>query len=473
MRDSASSPAATMTQSLTHSEAYTEFRPLFFSALARLARGGYPVPPDESLDLIHDFFIEAWPGLLERYDPDRARFTTYAFQAFVRFARPRIARLNRWRQLDFRTEAEGASDAQDVEVEYDIARIRDALRQLPMEDREILEARLSGGQSERILAKSRGISRYRMRERSVEAVARLVSVLRDSSIMDQQDWPIVQAIWGEGRSIQDVAERLGLTVAQVRFRKRRILDSLARTMPASLAVAEEKKTMANANAFCDLWKELVEAPRPQTVQQARACWEQLSQHLEECPTCSECVPTTSQSTAAIYELLAGEVEGDHAETDLLQLRDTIDRDVRDAVENILFSVLSRAFVERAERWDSLAIFRGIRAIGMLAHRQTHGAGERAKLSPAGMEVMGEKTEAPHVIREVRVLSKLDDDQAKSLFLWIVDAARSFPSLIPGVVAQPSGTDGVVLTIVDMPLELDLALQWAPAHAESVTATPAP
>ena len=79
-------------------EDYEKYRPLLFSALARLAQQGYLAPPSEGLDLIHDFFIEAWSGLKQRFEPSKGNFSTYMFAAFARFARPRIVRSMRWRQ---------------------------------------------------------------------------------------------------------------------------------------------------------------------------------------------------------------------------------------------------------------------------------------------------------------------------------------------------------------------------------------
>ena len=48
---------------------------------------------------LKDFYVEALPGLLERYDASRARFSTYLYGAFLRFARPRVVRSLRWKQL--------------------------------------------------------------------------------------------------------------------------------------------------------------------------------------------------------------------------------------------------------------------------------------------------------------------------------------------------------------------------------------
>ncbi len=78
--------------------AYEKYKPLLFSALAHLARQGYVAPASDGLDLVHDFFLEAWTGLNKRYDPSKASFGTYVFGAFIRFARPRIVKGIRWQQ---------------------------------------------------------------------------------------------------------------------------------------------------------------------------------------------------------------------------------------------------------------------------------------------------------------------------------------------------------------------------------------
>src|SRR5882724_6541181 len=77
-------------------QAYGHLTPIFFGALGRLARQGFVVSPADSMDLIHDFFVDAWPALNDHFDPNKGSFDGYAYGAFVRFARPRIIRLQRW-----------------------------------------------------------------------------------------------------------------------------------------------------------------------------------------------------------------------------------------------------------------------------------------------------------------------------------------------------------------------------------------
>lgn len=211
---------------------YQKFRALFFSALAGLARRGYPVPPDDGLDLVHDFFVEAWPSLVERHDPAKSRLSTYAFSAFVQFARPRIVKLHRWRrQLDEEAVEEAGDDGSGVELKIDGARLERARQALSFEDREPLEARFVKGQSERDLAKALGITRYRARERLAQSLTRLVSGLQDRALSNSTDWQIALAIWRDGRPLAAIAAELGLTEDQVRARKRKIIAALTRATP--------------------------------------------------------------------------------------------------------------------------------------------------------------------------------------------------------------------------------------------------
>ena len=54
-----------------------------------LLRKGYFVTPDLARDLIHDFYVEGWPGVVERFDEELSQFSTYLSIAFYRFARRR------------------------------------------------------------------------------------------------------------------------------------------------------------------------------------------------------------------------------------------------------------------------------------------------------------------------------------------------------------------------------------------------
>lgn len=213
-------------------QAYKTYRPLLLRALSGLARQGYVLAPDEGLDLVHDFFIEVWPALVQRHDPKRAQLGTFAYRAFVQFARPRIIRLNRWRHDDAeRVELTGDATQGD-ELGSDLHKVRAALDKLARADRELLLARFDAQDSDRRLAKRHGVTRYRIRERLGDALAQLVSILHESSLVDARDWPLIKALWGEGLSPEAVALQLGLTTVQVKHRRQRVLEALFRAFPA-------------------------------------------------------------------------------------------------------------------------------------------------------------------------------------------------------------------------------------------------
>src|SRR5688572_4101425 len=69
---------------------FLDYQRLLWRMLGVLARRGYVVPPGDARDLIHDFYLDAWPGLTQRFDPTLGTFATYVAAAFYRFARRRI-----------------------------------------------------------------------------------------------------------------------------------------------------------------------------------------------------------------------------------------------------------------------------------------------------------------------------------------------------------------------------------------------
>jgi DNA-directed RNA polymerase specialized sigma24 family protein len=211
----------------TIEEAYTRYQGLMFSALARLARQGFVVPPSEALDLIHDFFAEHWEPLASRYDPSKAALGTYLFAAFVRFARPRIVRLMRARsslqdmeQLESHSLAEATDTGAERESGFDAMRV--AISSIPIESRQVLEDFLATpALSVRHLARTRSISRVKAREALLMAVGQLVSVMGRPEGIPKDDWHVAIAQWKEGRTQSETAGVLGKTVQEVRAAQHR------------------------------------------------------------------------------------------------------------------------------------------------------------------------------------------------------------------------------------------------------------
>src|SRR6266436_1845601 len=200
-------------------QAYDRLRPLFFGALASLARQGFVVAPADSMDLIHDFFADAWQGLEDRFNPDKGSFEGYAYRAFVQFARPRIVRLRRWQNCLIETEdldtlpAQPSGERENIDQE----RVREALAKLPAGEQQILRRYVySDYASERRLARQLGVSRYRLREILIDALGRLAVSFDRPSPIAPEDWEVARALWRDRRTVQEAAAVLQLTSQQVR-----------------------------------------------------------------------------------------------------------------------------------------------------------------------------------------------------------------------------------------------------------------
>lgn len=459
-------------------QGYRQFRPLLFAALRKLANQGYIAPFDEGLDLIHEFFLDAWPGLMTRYDPKKAQLHTYVFSAFVHFARPRIIRLARWRtatpfELDTLEDLERA----DTGHAFDIRRLSRALERLSAEDCELLEARLGAGESERALAERLSTTRYRIRERSAEALAKVVSILGESSLLEPRDFRLVQALWGEGRPEEDVANSLRITVSQVRVRRQKILGALQRAFPATTTnqgQPRQGKEETMETKLCDLWKRLCESPTEETVRGAQVHAEALGEHLDDCPTCGERVPESAEAIDSAYRALSGLSDDttDSGMEELMALRADVDDQVRKAVDGVLSERLSTELRDRLHELDSLKVYSAIDGLSLLLQRETRGVKRQATLTPRALLVaQREPLPIDLVIGEVRIMAEVDDRSAQTLFQWVRDAARVVPQLLPGALATPSNTTADIdFQIHGRASVVDLARQWAPTRPRTLTAT---
>jgi len=166
--------------------AYHRYRRLFLAALAYLAARGYPAPPDEGIDLIHDFFLESWRKTVTTYDPARGKFETYIYAAFLRFARPRIIRLLRWRSalVAPRDIAEYSSQefkvAPSQEGSIDLNTVRRATSKLSSFKRELLIAYVGNeGSTERDLAHRFSLSRHQLRSHLADALGQTAAYLAE------------------------------------------------------------------------------------------------------------------------------------------------------------------------------------------------------------------------------------------------------------------------------------------------------
>lgn len=207
---------------------YAELRPLFFGALGKLARQGFATPPTDGLDLIHDFFADEWINLRRTYDPAKGSYRAYAYRAFVQFVRPRIVRMQRLQNYKVRPEeAESAiselyAATPSLETSHDSEVLRKKIAALPELQRRILQEYVyAENVSERALATTFSLSRYKLRELLVDALGRVLVSLDKPARISDEDWQVALALWKDARSIYETAKYLGMSEHQVRIANKR------------------------------------------------------------------------------------------------------------------------------------------------------------------------------------------------------------------------------------------------------------
>jgi RNA polymerase sigma factor (sigma-70 family) len=210
---------------------YSAYRALFFDALGRLARRGLAVQPADAEDLIHDFFVNVWEGLEERYKPASGSAANYIYGAFVRYARQRIRRLRRWlprlRDLAFLAERlAGGTEPSPLET---LVRVEEAeacrrgLAELSPERRTILLDYFAlGPRSRRHLARKYHLTRYRVEELLINALGQLVVYLDEAGVWPLPDREVALDLWWEGNDPEETADRLGQSVEQVLLARERL-----------------------------------------------------------------------------------------------------------------------------------------------------------------------------------------------------------------------------------------------------------
>ncbi len=219
-------------------EAYPRYRGLFLSALGRFAARSIPVPPDQGLDLVHDFFTEEWAGIRRRFDPSRGPANAYVYSAFVRFAQARLIAAARLREVPiaiWRTVPEGPRDDSPQERilidEEERDRLRASLFSLEEPDRKLLLRFAESGTSERALARELGLSRHAVRERLVGSIGRLVVDLVAPRV-PSRDREAVVALWGDLHTAREASRLLGIPEAEVREVRQRTADQFKRYLDA-------------------------------------------------------------------------------------------------------------------------------------------------------------------------------------------------------------------------------------------------
>ena len=249
------------------SEAYRVYLPVFYGVLGRMAKQGYVRRNSQGLEIIHDFFTEAWPTLADRFDPEQGTMGAYVTGAFARFARRRLVREAYWfRNLtadheDSTRTIAGYSAASHHGVGYDDAtssidpidraRLRRAVAALSDEDRQLLSERYgSQAQSERELARQHGWTRYRVRDRLARALLRVSCEFGHSGILSADELALARELFCEGRSVREVATTFKLTEPQVRLMRTRILNAIGEAVGGSSMTEENMAALLRRFLGC-------------------------------------------------------------------------------------------------------------------------------------------------------------------------------------------------------------------------------
>ena len=212
-------------------DAYEEYRPVLLRASRVLARRGYTVPLAYAIDLMHDFFLEAWPGIEARFDPQKGTPEALIFIAFIRFARPRIIQQRRFQTplvalSELHTEP--PTNQPGNESQHDLDRITHALSTLNERERDLLLTYFNMEEpSERKLAREKGISRYAIRKALTEALGRLAAFFDKPAQIPEADWQVTTILLRNRLTVDQTAKDLGLTLQQVRKAHARNLEKLA------------------------------------------------------------------------------------------------------------------------------------------------------------------------------------------------------------------------------------------------------
>jgi hypothetical protein len=227
-----------MTYAIPNMEtAYSALQPVFFGAYGKLAQQGFKAAPTDTLDLIHDFFTEAWPGVIRNYDPQKGPFEKYVYVSFIHFVRPRIIDTihlrNSFIEYDQIVDAskEGVSVAPDFEFRIDVQRFHAAMDHLSPFEHDLLTNYLSfDAPSERALSRKFELSRYKLRSALISALGNMIVWLDRPNLMSAVDWKVALSVWRDKHSFAGAAKLHGLTIHQIKSSNLRVLKFLSQVL---------------------------------------------------------------------------------------------------------------------------------------------------------------------------------------------------------------------------------------------------
>lgn len=170
---------------LPTSEDFRQHERVLWRVLMSLSKSGFFVPLEDARDLLHDFYAEAWEGLVARHDPSVANFNTYIAAAFHRFARRRVVQLDQWRRKLVHLEDADAlrsavlDPSAALERKQEVRALQSALSSLSGLERTLLLEHFGEDRhSERELAARHDLTRYAVRSTLASALERVSEQVR-------------------------------------------------------------------------------------------------------------------------------------------------------------------------------------------------------------------------------------------------------------------------------------------------------
>jgi DNA-directed RNA polymerase specialized sigma24 family protein len=315
-----------------HSHEFENHQRLFWHVLSSLASAGFVVPPTDAMDLMHDFYVEAWPQVRAGFDSSKGSFSNYVAGAFYRFARRKITRMQHWRNRIVHFDLGLSRQEDDLEATTSrlelIQMVRKRIEELPNLERAVLMAFLHNPrEARRSFPKQYKITRYQFDELLTNSLG-LVSVqLGRIPDVSHQDYLVARSLWHEGRSAKSTALSLGITLPKVHEARHRV----ARTLMSTL----RSRTVSGTSRSSVMDKEVLSLLRAALLSENSDLLMQVKKHRSEilAAIASEDVPFSPQEEAMLSPEWVAKVYSELGETGETQLSEE-EKAVRDAVIQI-------------------------------------------------------------------------------------------------------------------------------------------
>lgn len=498
---------------------YLALRPAFLQALGKLSRQGFAVFPVDTLDIIHDFFAEAWDGVTKHYDSRKGPFENYAYVSFVHFARPRIIQMKRLQSglvdhgelmtiID-----EKLSINPDSAFLPDLGIIEECISRLPQAERDVLSAYFcSEVVSERTLAKRFDLSRYKLKEILLSGIAKIMISLDRPASLSEQDWNVALALWRDSRTFNEAARCLGMSVQQVKESSARSLRFVSHVLKNYQSWGHNRTGRYAMSATPKPNHMEVLFTKALRSQGDRSLLREIERNADQIlvamelsvefgPTEEELKCIDPSWLAEIYYALSGVREdivpgetafwatADREESIGLAFKNAlipglserlkhfetglraVPRVASDEIEYLLSTPAASAARPVSEYLAErgltpLSIFHAIDGVSYLLERLAEqdliGRGGDIVLDEEMVRVDEKESDVLNlglVIDEIGQVAACEEETAREVYKWLIQVAQYKPFLFPGFRSQPSrGGKGVHLTGTHLSFE-DLFQRW--------------